>query len=56
MEAILKQLTQEIEKERLQSGNAYARGFENLGRKHEFIATGLEQAYRVIISELVASK
>jgi hypothetical protein len=56
MNAILKALTKEIEKERLQSGNAYAQGFENVGRKHEYIATGLEQAYRILISELVASK
>jgi hypothetical protein len=55
MEAVLKQLAQEIEKERLNSGNAYASGSDERGRKHEYIATGLEQAYRILISEMVAN-
>lgn len=55
MDAVLKALTKEIEKERLNSGNAYASGSDERGRKHEYIATGLEQAYRILISEMVAN-
>lgn len=58
MDAVLKALMKEIEKERLKSGIAYASGntySEERGRKHEYIATGLEQAYRILISEMVAN-
>lgn len=55
MDAVLKALTKEIEKNRLQSGIYSATGYDNLANKFEHIATGLEQAYRILISEMVAN-
>ena len=54
-EAILKNLMLEIDKNRNDSGRYYALKKDELGRKFEHIAVGLEQAYRIIANEMAVA-
>jgi hypothetical protein len=55
MDAVIKELVKQIEKNRLQSGIYSATGYDNLANKFEHIATGLEMAHKILISEMVAN-
>lgn len=54
-EVILSELRKEITKMRDMSGNFYAMKNTARGLQYEYMAVGLEQAYRIMASELVGA-